>query len=50
MFPNERSLFFTVGVSAEPAKHVLYRREKDHPPLLGILRILRILVFKGAAR
>jgi hypothetical protein len=34
---------FTVGVSAEPAKHVLYRREKDHPPLLGILRILRIL-------
>ena len=25
------------------AKHVLYPREKDHPPLLGILRILGIL-------
>ena len=33
----------TVVASSVPAKHVQNLREKDHPPLLGILRILGIL-------
>gem|GEM_PF-1091386 len=38
-----RFCFLPLVTCSEPAKQVLYRREKDHPPLLGILRILRIL-------
>ena len=40
--PSTFCFLLLVGCS-EPAKPVLYRREKDHPPLLGILRILGIL-------
>ena len=36
-----------VVTSSVPAKHVQNRREKDHPPLLGILGILGILRILG---